>query len=166
MKTRKLPNMGVGDRAIVDSRVKPTNGSRLRPKLATTVAKETLDVVTLLAHGRTVGETVDRLVWHAICQRLANLYERFCAGRDPKEWGPISFDRPGVRVHLEDTFDDILMNILVHEGQRFVDLSPEERSRVRVELKSAHETRKTMGRFSTLEDFVRLFVATEACPSC
>jgi hypothetical protein len=143
--------------------------TRLRPKLATTVALETLDAVKLLAGDRKIGHTLDRLVWYAICQRLTELTMKL----RPAE--PSS--APSHELLLDDTHasavdpeedgvDRALVAILMRERRRFESLPEEDQKKLRAELSSAHETRKAMGRFSPISDFVRLFVATNTCPAC
>jgi len=129
---------------------------RGRPQLATTVAPETLAALNLLAGGKAkrgnVGTVVDRLFWAAVCQRLE----------------AIAFGKPNDAANARDEPDveTVILQLLAKHKNAFEKLDTASKKRRATELQSAHDARVACGAWSSLDDFVALFVARRSCPAC
>jgi len=123
---------------------------RSRPKIATTVARETFAAIGRFSEDRSAGWIVDEMAWIAIRERLAALWAKIADGRHARD--AVTSLSPGM--------DRALARVLYREVKRIKPLAADEVDRLRVELKGAHGARIAVGRLSTLDDFVRLFVAT------
>ena len=134
---------------------------RARPKFATTVAPETLAAIGTLAdvanHKRNVGTVVDRLVWTAVARLLDQAADSYALrSLDFVRWQdvlPYAFSEAGGEIDL------VIFGLLRKHGLRFSALSIEDRHRRRAELSTSHGVRVENGHWSTLDDFVELFVS-------